>query len=277
MELLDGRAVKKKILEDLKNKLVSVDKKLGFVVIQIGDDLVDDVYIRSKRKLASDLGYDFIFVKLNDSVNDIDVVKTIDKYNKDDNVDGIMIELPIPSTLNYDLIRNTINPDKDIDGVTDINMGKLITNNDGIVSCTALAVIRILKYYNIPISGKNVTILGRSNLVGKPLSNLLINEDATVTVCHSKTKDLTSYTKNADILISCVGKDSFVTKNMVKKGSVVIDVGTNIRDGKLCGDVCFDEVKNLVSYITPVPGGVGQVTTSLLGENVYKCYVKKRI
>ncbi len=277
MKLLDGRVVKDKIFSDLRDKLVGIDKKLSFVVIQIGDDLVDDIYIRSKEKMASSLGYDFNLVKLSDSVSEEEVVEVIDKYNRDDNVDGIMIELPIPKNLDYDYIRNVIDPSKDIDGVTDINMGRLITGNEGIRSCTALGVVKLLKYYDISLVGKNITIVGRSNLVGKPLSNLLINEGATVTVCHSKTSNLSFYTKNADILVACVGKAGFVTRDMVKEDSVIVDVGTNVVDGKLCGDVNFDDVKDIVSYITPVPGGVGQVTTAILGENIYKCYRNKKI
>ncbi|MBQ6495042.1 MAG: bifunctional 5,10-methylenetetrahydrofolate dehydrogenase/5,10-methenyltetrahydrofolate cyclohydrolase [Bacilli bacterium] len=275
MKLLDGRIVKKDILDGLKVELSMVKKKLCFVVIQIGS--VSDIYINSKRKLALDLDYDLILVKLDSDVNDIDVISVIDKYNNDDNVDGIMIELPIPSRLNYDVIRNSINPNKDIDGVTDINIGKVVTNNGGICSCTAKAVIDILKYYDIDVSGKNVVIIGRSNLVGKPLYNMLVNEDATVTVCHSKTKNLSFYTKNADIIVVCVGISNFLTGDMVKDDSIVVDVGTNVIEGKLCGDVDFSSVKDKVSYITPVPYGVGQVTTSVLGENIYKCYVNREI
>ena len=277
MEILDGRVVKKKILGDLRDKLGKIDRKLSFVVIQIGDNLVDDIYIRSKKRMASDLGYDFKHLKFGDNILESDIISAIKKLNDDDNIDGIMIELPIPGNLDYDLIRNVIDPYKDIDGVTDINMGKLITNNNGIVSCTALGVIEFLKYYGIVLSGKDVVVVGRSNLIGKPLFNLFTNEDSTVTVCHSKTKNLSFYTKNADILVSCVGKAKFITGDMIKDGSVIVDVGTNVVDGKLCGDVDFDSLIDKDGYITPVPGGVGQVTTAMLGSNVYNCYKLRKV
>lgn len=275
MELLDGKIVREVILDKLWDKLSKIDKKLSFVVIEIGN--VNSVYINSKRKLALELGYSFNHIKLDDNVSNQDVIDVINKYNMDNDIDGIMVELPIPSGLDYDLIRNSINPDKDIDGVTDVNIGKVVTLNDGIMSCTSKGIIYLLDYYNIDISSKNVVIVGRSSLVGKPLFNKLIDRDATVTVCHSKTKNLSFYTKNADILIVCIGKANYITGDMVKDKVIVIDVGTNLVDGRLCGDVLFNSVKDKASYITPVPGGVGQVTTAVLFENIYNCYVNKKI
>ncbi len=277
MDILDGRVVKKYVINNLKDKLSVVSKRLCFVVIYVDNNDVSDVYINSKKSIAKELRYNLIVVKMDkDAITD-DLVCVIDKYNEDDDVDGIMIELPIPSSIDYDFLRNRIRPDKDIEGVTDINIGKMITFNDGIVSCTAMAVMELLKFYNIDVSGKNVVIVGRSNLVGKPLFNLFIKEDATVTMCHSKTTDLSFYTRNADILVVCVGISNFITGDMVKKDSVVIDVGTNYVDGKLCGDVDFLDVKDIVKSITPVPFGVGQVTSACLGVNIYKCYLSKRI
>ena len=277
MKILDGKIVKKQIINNLKEKISHIDKKLSFIVIQIGDNNIDNIYIRSKEKIAEELNYNFKHIKLNSNITTNEVINIIDKYNKDNNIDGIMVELPIPQNVDYNIIRNSINPNKDIEGVTDINMGKLITNNNGIISCTALAVIRLLKYYNIKLTDKNITIIGRSNLVGKPLANLLINENATITLCHSKTKNLKDYTKNADILIVCTGKPKFITKEMIKNNCIIIDVGTNIINGKLCGDADFDNIKNKTSYITPVPGGIGQITTAVLAENIYKCYMNNKL
>lgn len=277
MKLLDGRIIKKEMMDSLKNKLSDINKKISFVVIQIGDDKACDIYIRSKKKMALDLGIECIVNKLESDVNTEEVINIINMYNSDDNISGIMVELPIPSHLDYELIRNTIDPEKDVDGVTDVNIGKLVTGRDGIISCTASSVMKILSYYDISLVGKNVVVVGRSNLVGKPLFNLLVNCDATVTVCHSKTSNLSFYTRNADILIVCVGKANFITRDMVKDDAIVIDVGTNVIDGKLCGDVNFNDVESKVGYITPVPGGVGQITSLILAENIYKCYRNKKI
>ena len=181
--------------------------------------------------------------------------------------------MPIPNHLNAKKIQNAILPSKDVDGLTDINMGRLSHNVDSLVPCTPMGIIDLLKYYNIDISGKNVVIVGRSDLVGKPLASLMINHDATVTLCHSKTENLSFYTKNADILVAAIGKANFIKKEDVKDGAVVVDVGINrLEDGKLHGDVFFDDVKDKVSYITPVPGGVGQMTVAELGYNTYKAH-----
>ena len=271
MELLDGKVVKAKLLEDKINKL---DTKLGLTVIQVGEDPASSVYVRQKNKMAENLGFNFNHIKLDENIKEEDLLNIIEKLNKDDNVDGILGQMPIPNHLNAKKVQNAILPCKDVDGLTDINMGKLSHNIDSLVPCTPMGIIDLLKYYNIDISGKNVVIIGRSDLVGKPLASLMTNNDATVTLCHSKTKNLSFYTKNADILVVAIGRANFIKKEDVKDGAIIVDVGINrMEDGKLCGDVLFEEVKDKASYISPVPGGVGQMTVAELGYNTYKAHI----
>ena len=277
MKLLDGKEVKLKILEDLKQKLLNLNEKLGLVVIQIGNDPASDVYVRQKKKMAEDLGYNFNHINLDENVNEDEILAIIDKLNNDNMVDGILVQMPIPSTLNVKRIQNAILPYKDVDGLTDINIGKLVHNEDSLVACTPMGIIDLLDYYNINIEGKNVVIIGRSDLVGKPLASLMINRNATVTLCHSKTINLDFYTKNADILVVAIGKPNFIKRDSVKDGAVIIDVGINrMANGMLCGDVDFDDVKNKISYITPVPGGVGQMTVAELALNTYKAHMLRK-
>lgn len=273
MELLDGKVVKAKLLEDLKDKINKLDTKLGLTVIQVGEDPASSVYVRQKNKMAESLGFNFNHIKLDENIKEEELLNIIEKLNNDDNVDGILVQMPIPNHLNAKKIQNAILPCKDVDGLTDINIGRLSHNIDSLVPCTPMGIIDLLKYYNIDINGKNVVIVGRSDLVGKPLALLMANNDATVTLCHSKTKNLSFYTKNADILVVAIGRANFIKKEDVKEGSVIIDVGINrMEDGKLCGDVLFEEVKDKASYITPVPGGVGQMTVAELGYNTYKAH-----
>lgn len=274
MELLDGKVVKAKLLEDLKDKINKLDTKLGLTVIQVGEDPASSVYVRQKNKMAENLGFNFNHIKLDENIKEEELLNIIEKLNKDDNVDGILVQMPIPNHLNAKKVQNAILPCKDVDGLTDINMGKLSHNIDSLVPCTPMGIIDLLKYYNIDISGKNVVIIGRSDLVGKPLASLMTNNDATVTLCHSKTKNLSFYTKNADILVVAIGRANFIKKEDVKDGAVIVDVGINrMEDGKLCGDVLFEEVKDKASYISPVPGGVGQMTVAELGYNTYKAHI----
>ncbi len=260
--LLDGRVVRNSILNDLKNKLSKINKKLCFVVICVDNNDISDIYIRSKEKMALELGYEIIIEKLDNNITNDELINVIDKYNDDDSVNGIMIELPLPSSIDYNLVKNRINPLKDIEGV----------NNSNIISPVVMAVMDMLEYYDIDIFHKNIVIIGRSNLIGMPLYDLLVSKKANVKLCHSNTDNLIGYTRDADILISCVGKAHFITGDMIKEGSIVIDIGTNMVDDKLCGDVDFDSVCDKVSYITPVPLGIGQITPIELGVNIYKCY-----
>ena len=274
MKLLDGKKVKEKILNDLKKDIVMLERPLGLVVVQVGDDPASSVYVRQKEKMAETLGYTFRHVKLSGDVTEKDLLIEINNLNNDDLVDGILVQMPIPKHLNSKIIQNAISPYKDVDGLTDINMGKLVHNEDCLIPCTPKGIMSLLKYYKIDVEGKNVVIVGRSDLVGKPLASLMINNHATVTLCHSRSRDLHKITKKADILVAAVGKPNLITKDYIKRGTVVIDVGINrLKDGTLCGDVDFNDVKDKVSYITPVPGGVGQMTVAELAENTYKAYL----
>lgn len=274
LKLLDGKVVKTMTLEGLKKLVNEIERPLGLTVIQVGDNASSNIYIKQKRKMAEFLGFNFNHIKLEDDVTLEEILKIIDELNNDEEVDGILVQMPVPEHLDSKVIQNAINPLKDVDGLTDINMGKLVHKKECLVPCTALGIMELLNYYNIPVISKNVVVVGRSDLVGRPVAELLINASATVTLCHSKTKDLASITRGADILIVAVGKSRLITKDMVKDGAVVIDVGINkLEDRSLCGDVDFENVKDKCSYITPVPGGVGQMTVLELGFNTYKAYL----
>ncbi len=269
--LIDGKLVKKQILESVKKDLIEIKKQLGLTIIQVGNDSASNVYIKNKEKLAVSLGINFKHLKLEETITEEKLLDIIRLENEDELVDGLLVQMPIPEHLDSSKVQNAIIPTKDIDGLTDLNAGMLVHNKECIVPCTAAGVIDMLKYYDINLEGKNVCIVGRSNLVGKPLVNLFMNNNATVTLCHSKTKDIKNITSKADILVAAVGIKHFIKEDMVKEGAVVIDVGINVED-KLYGDVDFDNVEKKASYITPVPGGVGQVTTAYVVKNLVKCY-----
>lgn len=277
MQILDGKEVKRIKLEELKNEVLKLDRPLGLTVIQVGDDSASNIYVKQKSKMANNLEFNFNHIKLEEDVTEEEVLKIINSLNRDNCVDGILVQMPLPKHLNSRIIQNTISPLKDVDGLTDINMGMLVHKKNCLVPCTPLGVMELLKYYNIDVAGKNVVIVGRSDLVGRPMAEVMINNDATVTLCHSKTKNLKDITKNADVLVVAVGKAKLITSDMVKDGVVVVDVGINrLEDGSLCGDVDFDGVSSKCSYITPVPGGVGQMTVLELGYNTYKAYLLRQ-
>lgn len=276
MVLLDGKVVKKSVLDSLKEKIDKLDEKLNLSVIQIGEDDASTVYVNNKRKMAEQVGIDFSHIKLDANVSQEEVLSLIDGFNRNPSVTGLMVQMPVPNHLDSKAILNAISPEKDVDGLTDYSIGKLAHGNDSLEACTARGIIELLDYYHIPIEGKNAVVVGRSDLVGKPVSNLLINRNATVTLCHSKTVNLMEYTRMADILVVAIGKPKYITKDFVKDGAVVVDVGINRDNGVLCGDVDFDDVKDKASYITPVPGGVGQMTVACLGQNVLKAYLLKK-
>ena len=246
--------------------------KPWLAVIQIGNDEASNVYISAKQKACSEVGIYLKHIKFDEDSREIEIINKIIELNNDEYVHGILLQLPIPEKFNEEKLINYISRNKDVDGLTDINVGKLINNKKCLVSCTPQGIIKLLEESGVSIPGKNVVIVGRSKLVGKPLISLFLNNDATVTVCHSKTNNLKEFTKNADILVVAVGKKYLITEDMVKKDSVVIDVGINRIDGKLYGDVDYENVKNKVSLITPVPGGVGPMTVAMLLCNVNTVY-----
>lgn len=277
LQILDGKEVKRIKLEELKNEVLKLDRPLGLTVIQVGDDSASNIYVKQKSKMANNLEFNFNHIKLEENVTEEEVLKIINSLNRDNCVDGILVQMPLPEHLNSRVIQNAISPLKDVDGLTDINMGMLVHKKNCLVPCTPLGVMELLKYYNIDVAGKNVVIVGRSDLVGRPMAEVMINSDATVTLCHSKTNNLKDITKNADVLVVAVGKAKLITSDMVKDGVVVVDVGINrLEDGSLCGDVDFDGVSSKCSYITPVPGGVGQMTVLELGYNTYKAYLLRQ-
>lgn len=266
--LFDGKLVREDLLKDLREKYKRIN--VGLVVIQIGDDFASCKYIAQKEKLANELGVNFRLIKF-DKIDTKSLCCEIDKLNEDDSVQGIIVQLPIPKNIDYDIIRNRIHPDKDIDGVNDKNIIRLVTgSSDALVPCTALGIIKMLDYYKIDLEGIDITIIGRSIHIGRALYFLLLNRNATVTMCHSKTKNLLKHTKNSDMIITSVGKANFIKQDMINDDVILIDVGFNYLDGKICGDVSKDVSK--YKYLTPVPGGVGQMTVYSVYENLLKAY-----
>ena len=274
-KIINGKEISKRIKEELKQEIEVFSRKPSLVVIQVGNDIASDVYIEGKKKASLEVGIDFKHLKYEEDVTEEVLIEKIQELNSDDMVDGILLQLPLPKHLNEVKIINYIDPSKDVDGLTITNIGKLTNKIDGLVSCTPLGIMELLSAYNVELEGKHVVIVGRSNLVGKPLISLFLNNNATVTVCHSKTKDLSEYTKQADILVVAVGKQNLINRDMIKKGCVIVDVGINRVEGKLYGDVYYLDVFDKVSLITPVPGGVGPMTVTMLLKNVVKCYKNK--
>lgn len=272
MAILDGKRIKEDKISELKKEISLLERKPGIAVIQVGNDSASNVYVKSKEKFGKELGCIFNHIKFDENTSEEDILKKIDELNSDKNIDGILVQMPIPKRLNSSVIQNRIIHNKDIDGLTDINAGLLFHNKDSFIPCTPKGIMEMLKYYNIDISGKHVVIVGRSELVGRPLMSLMLNNNATVSICHSYTHDLKSITSMADILVVAVGKRNIIDSSMVKEDCIVIDVGINRDNGKLCGDVDFESVKDKCSYITPVPGGVGQTTVLSLYQNLLKAY-----
>lgn len=270
--ILDGKSIKNKIMDELRDEVNDLSIKPKLVVIQVGNNEASNVYIKQKNNMCNYIGYDFEHIKLDNDVTTEMIIDVIDKLNNDDSVTGILVQLPLPMGIDTDMVVNAISPIKDVDGLTDLNNGMLFHNKDALYSCTPYGVMELLDRYNISVSGKNVVIVGRSDLVGKPMGVMMLNRDATVTICHSKTKNLSEYTKKADILVIAIGRPNFITSDMVSDGTVVIDVGISRLENGLCGDVDFESVKDKCSYITPVPGGVGPMTVAMLAKNILKAY-----
>lgn len=273
-QIIDGKNLAKNIRESLKDEvkeLKNAEIYPKLAVIMVGDDKASKVYVKNKSKACEDVGIAYEEYLLPASTKMQELLELIEKLNNDETIHGILVQSPLPNGLDANEAFRTISPKKDVDGFHPINVGKLSLNQDCFISCTPYGIIKMLESYNIPIEGANAVIIGRSNIVGKPLAKCLLNKNATVTVCHSKTKNLKEITKNADILIAAIGKPKFVTENMVKNGATVIDVGINrTDDGKLVGDTDFENIKEKVQYITPVPGGVGPMTIAMLMYNVVK-------
>lgn len=280
-KIINGKDLAKKIRLELKEecnklKIKNINPKLA--VIMVGENPASKVYVRNKSKACEEVGIEYEEYLLKEDTKQHELINLIKKLNKDDTISGILLQSPIPKHLDINEAFDTISYMKDVDGFTPTNVGKLAIGEDTFISCTPYGIIKIFEEYNIDLTGKNVVIIGRSNIVGKPLLQCCLNKNATVTICHSKTKNLCEYTKKADILISAIGKAKYVTKEMIKQGAVVIDVGINrTESGKLVGDVDFESVEPIASYITPVPGGVGPMTIAMLMNNVIKAeYLKMK-
>lgn len=276
MTVLDGKSIKIEVLDELRDEVSMMEEKPNFVVIQVGNNEASNVYIKQKAKMAEYVGYGYTHLKLDEDISEEELLCKIDELNKDDNIHGIMVQMPLPEHIDTYRIQNAVLPMKDIDGLSDMNAGLLFHGKDALFSCTPYGVMELLKRYNIEIEGRHAVVVGRSNLVGKPMATMLTNAGATVTLCHSKTKDLAKYTQDADILVVTVGKPKLITEDMVSEGTTVIDVGITRLDTGLCGDVDYENVSKKAEYITPVPGGVGPMTVAMLGMNVLKAYKMQR-
>jgi len=270
--IIDGKEIARKIREGIKQEVSSLTKKPGLAAILVGDNPASKVYVGIKRKTCEEVGIHSEEFKLSEDTSEDELLRLIKKLNNDDTIHAILVQLPIPKHISVERVFSEVALNKDVDGFNSINVGKLVAGNEAAVPCTPKGVVRMLEEIGIELTGKNVVVVGRSNIVGKPVASMLLNRNATVSVCHSKTKNLSDVTKTADILIAAVGKPKMITADMVKEGAVVIDVGINKVNNKLVGDVDFESVKNKASWISPVPGGVGPMTVAMLLENTLKMY-----
>ena len=281
MKILDGKAVSLKVKESVKVRADEL-KKFGveptLAVVLVGEDKASQTYVRAKEKACNEYGIKSVAHRLSENTTQNELLALINVLNLDDSIHGILVQLPLPKHIDTNVVLAAIDPRKDVDGFHAVNVGKLVSGLDGFVPCTPLGVMEILKEYDIEVAGLNAVVIGRSNIVGKPMANLLLNASATVTVTHSKTKNLKEICKNADLIVAAIGRPFFLKADMVKDGAVVVDVGINrLDDGRLVGDVDFDEVAPKCSYITPVPGGVGPMTIAMLLNNTILAAQAKKI
>lgn len=281
MKILDGKAVSLKVKENVKVRADEL-KKFGveptLAVVLVGEDKASQTYVRAKEKACNEYGIKSVAHRLSENTTQNELLALINVLNLDDSIHGILVQLPLPKHIDTNVVLAAIDPRKDVDGFHAVNVGKLVSGLDGFVPCTPLGVMEILKEYGIDVAGLNAVVIGRSNIVGKPMANLLLNASATVTITHSKTKNLKEICKNADLIVAAIGKPFFLKADMVKDGAVVVDVGINrLDDGTLVGDVDFEEVAPKCSYITPVPGGVGPMTIAMLLNNTILAAQAKKI
>ena len=272
-QIIDGKLVSAKVKEQVRNEVTALKEQgitPGLAVIIVGDDPASRVYVNNKKKACADVGFYSEEYALPAETTMKQLLGLIDELNTRKDINGILCQLPLPKHLDEKEVINRIDSSKDVDAFSPVNVGKITIGEYDFLPCTPAGVMELLAHYNISAEGKNCVVIGRSNIVGKPMALLLLHQNGTVTVCHSRTQNLADVCKNADILVAAVGKANFVTADMVKDGAVVIDVGMNRLDGKLCGDVKFDEVSKKASYITPVPGGVGPMTIGMLMKNTLK-------
>ena len=273
---MDGKALSLSLEAELKLKVDALREKNAripkLVVVLVGDNPASKTYVKNKAKACERVGFLSEIIELDGSISQEIVLSTIDRLNRDETVDGILVQLPVPKHLDAKAIVHALNPNKDVDGLHPLNVAKLYENEKGFVPCTPKGIMRLLKEYQIDVVGKHCVVLGRSNLVGRPVAQLLLNENATVTICHSKTQNLSEFTKQADIIVVAIGRANFLTSKDVNHAECIIDVGINRVDGKLVGDVAYDELVDKVDAMTPVPGGVGPMTIGMLLENTLEAY-----
>ncbi len=269
--IIDGKETSAQIRKEYAEEVKELAKKgivPGLAVIIVGNDPASAVYVRNKGKACQEIGIHSEIIEMPEDTPEQKLIEEIQKLNERKDIDGILVQLPLPKHINPSAVVDSISPQKDVDAFSEVNVGKIMLGRQSFVPCTPAGIMELLKRYNIDITGKNCVVVGRSDIVGKPMAMLLMQQDGTVTVCHSKTQNLSEYTKRADILVVAIKKPRYVKANMVKEGAVVIDVGINrFENGKLTGDVDFDEVSKVASYITPVPGGVGPMTITMLLKN----------
>lgn len=274
MEIIDGKKISRQIRENLKIECKELQEKgiqPKLAVIMVGDDKASKIYVKNKSKACDEIGIKYEEYLLKKDIKQKELIELINKLNKDNSVHGILLQSPIPDGLDINEAFKTILPQKDVDGFNPTNVGKLVLNQDTFVSCTPYGIMKLFEAYNIELEGKKVVILGRSNIVGKPLIQCCLNKNATVTICHSKTKNIQEHVKEADIVITAIGRPKYIKEEMIKEKAIVIDVGINrTEDGKIVGDVDFENVCQKASYITPVPGGVGPMTIAMLMNNLIK-------
>lgn len=270
--IIDGVLASQKLRRKIKEEIENTKITPTLAVIKVGDNKASEVYVRNKKRACEEVGINFVGIDFPDTISQDAVIAEVRRLNNDISINGILVQLPLPNGFNEGVIINEIDPVKDVDGLTYTNVGNLVLENECLTSCTPMGVMELLSMYNVDLDGKDVCIVGRSNLVGKPLIQLLLQQNATVSICHSRSLNMKDYTKHADVLIVAAGHPNLITKDMVKDGSVIIDVGINKENDSLCGDVSFDEVSKKASLITPVPGGVGPMTVASLLKNVVKAY-----
>ena len=269
-KIIDGKKISEKILNGLRSRVKNMKEKPGLAIVLVGSNPASEIYVNFKEKTCHEAGFYCERFNLNDDITEMDLLNLVNGLNRKESIHGILVQLPLPKQIDEKLIVNSILPHKDVDGFTPFNLGNLLSENTFLAPATAIAVLHLIESTGIKIEGKNAVVVGRSNIVGKPVAIMLLGKNATVTICHSRTKNLGEHTKKADILVVAAGKPKLITRDMVKKDAVVIDVGINRVNGKVVGDVDFENVKEVAGFITPVPGGVGPMTIAMLMENTLK-------
>ena len=269
--IISGKAMSEEIRSEIKQRTEKLKNEKGIVpglaVILVGNDPASEIYVKNKGKGCEEVGFHSKTIRMPENTGENELISLIRKLNQDPAIHGILVQLPLPRQIRENIVLAEIAPEKDVDGFHLLNVGSLMTGNEGVIACTPKGALKMIKSTGVDLNGKEAVVIGRSNIVGKPMAMLLLHENCTVTVCHSKTVDLAAHTRNADILVAAVGKSRFITADMIKPGAIVIDVGINRIDGKVTGDVDFENVSEVAGWITPVPGGVGKMTISMLLEN----------